>query len=94
MAIKTLKQLSDEAREMSAVAAVAARGDVEQPFIDAARANIERARATEPAWLITAREQALTAFERLGFPHKRVEEWKYTDLRQKLSGSDLSLIHI
>lgn len=88
MAIKTLKQLSDEAREMSAVEAVAARGDVEQPFITAARANIERARATEPAWLIAARERALTAFERLGFPHKRVEEWKYTDLRQKLSRAE------
>lgn len=93
MAIKTLKQLSDEAREQTAVEAVAARGDVEQPFIAAARANIDRARETEPDWLIAARERALTAFERLGFPHKRVEEWKYTDLRQKLSGGDASLSH-
>jgi Fe-S cluster assembly protein SufD len=28
-----------------------------------------------------ARKQALAAYERLGLPHRRIEEWKYTDLR-------------
>lgn len=28
------------------------------------------------------RESALDAFARLGLPHRRIEEWKYTDLRQ------------
>ena len=28
-----------------------------------------------------ARRQAFDAFERVGLPHRRVEEWKYTDLR-------------
>ena len=27
------------------------------------------------------RRQAFEAFERLGLPHRRIEEWKYTDLR-------------
>ncbi len=27
------------------------------------------------------RRQALEAHERLGLPHRRVEDWKYTDLR-------------
>ena len=27
------------------------------------------------------RRQAMTAFERIGLPHRRVEAWKYTDLR-------------
>ncbi len=27
------------------------------------------------------RQQALEAFERAGLPHRRIEEWKYTDLR-------------
>ena len=27
------------------------------------------------------RRQALAAYERLGLPHRRIEEWKYTDLR-------------
>ncbi|MGH6779976.1 MAG: SufD family Fe-S cluster assembly protein, partial [Bradyrhizobium sp.] len=28
-----------------------------------------------------ARRQAFAAYERLGLPHRRIEEWKYTDLR-------------
>ncbi|MDO5510719.1 MAG: Fe-S cluster assembly protein SufD [Weeksellaceae bacterium] len=31
------------------------------------------------------REQSLQAFEQLGFPHPRDEEWKYTNLREILS---------
>ena len=27
------------------------------------------------------RRQAFAAYERLGLPHRRIEEWKYTDLR-------------
>src|SRR5213080_4212498 len=27
------------------------------------------------------RRQAFEAYERMGLPHRRVEEWKYTDLR-------------
>src|SRR5882762_3606275 len=27
------------------------------------------------------REEAFSRFERQGLPHRRVEEWKYTDLR-------------
>ncbi len=30
------------------------------------------------------REQAIAAFARTGLPHRRVEEWKYTDLRAKM----------
>ncbi|MEM1307753.1 MAG: SufD family Fe-S cluster assembly protein, partial [Pseudomonadota bacterium] len=36
----------------------------------------------EPA--LSARRAALAAFTELGLPHRRVEEWKYTDLRQVL----------
>src|SRR5450631_1262172 len=28
-----------------------------------------------------ARQQAFAAYERAGLPHRRIEEWKYTDLR-------------
>src|SRR6478672_6081871 len=28
-----------------------------------------------------ARRQAFEAYERIGLPHRRIEEWKYTDLR-------------
>ncbi len=33
------------------------------------------------AKIAEARRQAFAAFERAGLPHRRVEEWKYTDLR-------------
>lgn len=35
-------------------------------------------------WLALARKKALAAFAEAGLPHRRVEEWKYTDLRQFL----------
>ena len=28
-----------------------------------------------------ARQQAFGAYERIGLPHRRIEDWKYTDLR-------------
>src|SRR5471032_2528373 len=28
-----------------------------------------------------ARRQAFDAYERMGLPHRRIEDWKYTDLR-------------
>src|ERR1700693_1445207 len=28
-----------------------------------------------------ARQQAFEAYERAGLPHRRIEDWKYTDLR-------------
>ena len=31
-----------------------------------------------------AREQAIASFKTLGLPHRRIEEWKYTDLRSSL----------
>src|SRR5436309_3983361 len=31
--------------------------------------------------LIEKRRQAFEAFERVGLPHRRIEDWKYTDLR-------------
>lgn len=36
------------------------------------------------ARLRALREQAIAAFARAGLPHRRVEEWKYTDLRAKM----------
>ena len=35
----------------------------------------------------SARRAAMAAFDRLGLPHRRVEEWKYTDLRAALRES-------
>lgn len=35
-------------------------------------------------WVPVARSQAMKLFDRAGLPHRRVEEWKYTDLRVAL----------
>jgi Fe-S cluster assembly protein SufD len=35
----------------------------------------------EPAWLRTRREAGLARFEQTGFPTRRQESWRYTDLR-------------
>jgi len=43
-------------------------------------ANWREARARLPG-VVAAREAAFKRFEAAGLPHRRVEEWKYTDLR-------------
>jgi Fe-S cluster assembly protein SufD len=37
-----------------------------------------------PEWMKRLRREAIGAFAGLGLPHRRVEEWKYTDLRAQL----------
>ena len=39
-------------------------------------------------WLAARRADALEHFRAAGIPHRRVEEWKYTDLRNALEGSE------
>ncbi len=46
------------------------------PYLDAFRAN-----ASEPAWLVDHRRAALTAFGERGFPSRREEAWRFTNLR-------------
>lgn len=42
------------------------------------------AASRSPAWLAEGQGQALRRFRTLGIPHRRIEEWKYTDLRNAL----------
>jgi Fe-S cluster assembly protein SufD len=35
-------------------------------------------------WVSTLRARAMEAFSAEGLPHRRIEEWKYTDLRERL----------
>src|SRR5579885_1001094 len=39
------------------------------------------ARASEPRWLSEKREAAIRRFSELGFPTRRQEAWRFTDLR-------------
>ena len=65
-----------------------------QIFID----TYERERSTLPGsdtWLARQREAARASFAEAGLPHRRLEEWKYTDLRQALekAGVAASPVH-
>jgi Fe-S cluster assembly protein SufD len=42
---------------------------------------IARGRLPGAAEIADARQQAFEAYERAGLPHRRIEDWKYTDLR-------------
>lgn len=52
-------------------------------------AQFEAARETLPGsgsnWIAGLRNDAIEAFRQAGIPHRRIEEWKYTDLRSALS---------
>jgi len=60
------------------------RSKAEQAFLDL-YANAEKALpgANNP-FVADLRTQAIKAYGRLGLPHRRVEAWKYTDLRARL----------
>src|SRR5215831_6954821 len=49
-----------------------------RPYIDAFRA---RSRSDEPQWLAARREAALANFGDKGFPTRRQEAWRFTNLR-------------
>lgn len=57
----------------------------------AAFAELERNRASAPAWLSNLRANAIAQFERLGFPTTRHEEWKYTNVAPLLKHSFRSI---
>jgi Fe-S cluster assembly protein SufD len=42
---------------------------------------VARDRLPGPGRVAEARQQAFEAYERAGLPHRRIEDWKYTDLR-------------
>lgn len=55
------------------------RTEAETAIVEA----FERVRDALPG-AASAREAAIAAFRRTGLPHRRIEEWKYTDLRATL----------
>ena len=42
------------------------------------------ARLPGAGWVKELRKTAIGVFEAVGLPHRRIEEWKYTDLRERL----------
>ncbi|MCG6659253.1 Fe-S cluster assembly protein SufD [Halomonas campisalis] len=64
-----------------------------QTFLDrlAERTETRRqAHGPEPTWIAARRQAGAARFEALGFPTRRVEEWKYTDVRP-IAGGDFAL---
>jgi len=59
----------------------AAATPAEQRFLDLYASVFDRLPGAEVPAVRAWREEALDAFAELGVPHRRVEEWKYTDLR-------------
>ena len=55
-----------------------AENQLREQFDDAAT------RLPGTGWVKAMRENAIAAFAADGLPHRRVEEWKYTDLRERL----------
>ncbi len=50
-------------------------------------ADFEQARSALPGtgWVERLRRDSIDAFGARGLPHRRIEEWKYTDLRERLT---------
>ncbi|MBB3189824.1 Fe-S cluster assembly protein SufD [Halomonas cerina] len=56
-----------------------------QRFLDRlAERNAQR--GLEPTWIAARRQAGAARFEALGFPNRRVEAWKYTDVRAIATG--------
>lgn len=69
---------------------------------DAESGLLERASTAQidgPEWLKSLQARAVDEFQSLGLPHRRVEEWKYTDIKSAMrtaypvaeAGADVSL---
>mgnify|MGYP000025777491 CR=1 FL=1 len=55
-----------------------------QRFLDRLHERVTQrgvAQADEPTWIAARRQAGAARFEAMGFPHRRIEQWKYTDVR-------------
>ena len=57
----------------------------EQGFADHYEAVKPALPGADAAWASALRTEAMGVYSAAGLPHRRIEEWKYTDLRSHLS---------
>jgi len=57
-----------------------------QTFLDTLQAR-SQTRDAEPTWIAARRQAGAARFEAVGFPTRRDEEWKYTDVRTIAQGN-------
>jgi len=56
----------------------------EQAFVDLFNAAEQGLPGAGNPWVADLRAKAIDAYGALGLPHRRVEAWKYTDLRSRV----------
>lgn len=61
------------------------RTKAEQDFLDLFTSAEKALPGARNAWVSELRRKAIADYGRLGLPHRRIEAWKYTDLRASLS---------
>jgi FeS assembly protein SufD len=57
----------------------------EQAFVDLYNAAEQGLPGAGNPWAADLRSQSIDAYAAIGLPHRRIEAWKYTDLRSKLT---------
>lgn len=65
-------------------------GKIEQLFIDTYEREREELPGAGLGWLDARRDEAAKAFAASGLPHRRMEDWRYTDLSRALAGATLT----
>ena len=61
------------------------RTKAEQAFLDQFVAAEKALPGARDKWVAELRRKAIEAYGKLGLPHRRIEAWKYTDLRAALT---------
>lgn len=61
------------------------RTKAEQAYLDLFEASANALPGARDKAVAGLREDAIKAYGRIGLPHRRVEQWKYTDLRARLT---------
>ena len=61
------------------------RTKAEQAYLDTFESAREALPGARDAFVSSLRNKGIEAYARLGLPHRRIEAWKYTDLRALLT---------
>lgn len=65
-------------------------GEAEKLFIETYEREREELPGAGLGWLDARRDEAAKAFAASGLPHRRMEDWRYTDLRRALTTATLT----
>lgn len=63
--------------------------DAARIFVETYQRQRDALAALSPDWLKAGRDEAMDAFAKAGLPHRRLEDWRYTDLARLLDKATL-----